>query len=310
MTEPSNGATLSGPILVTGAPGNMGTPLVEQLLGLGARVRVAARDVDAARVAFGETIEIVRFDFTDRSTFSAFDGVERMFLLRPPQIADVKGVIGPALDAAKARGVRHVVFLSIQGAERNRIVPHRRIEDHLRGSGLEWTFIRAAYFMQNLSTTHASDIRDRDEIYIPAGRGSRTAHVDVRDVAAVAAWALVESGHAGRAYTPTGPAALTYDECAAILSEVLGRPIRYADPTPWHYWRRMARRGMPAALIAVTLGIYTAARFGLADGLTDDVERVTGRVPIAFADFARDLHESWEPPRPARDSERPTTVDR
>jgi uncharacterized protein YbjT (DUF2867 family) len=281
------------PILVTGAPGNMGTPLVTELLGLGASVRVAAWDVGAARAAFPDAVEIVRFDFADPTTFGVFDGIERMFLLRPPQIADVKRVIGPALDAAKGHGVRHVVFLSIQGAERNRIVPHRKIEDHLRGSGLDWTFIRAAYFMQNLSTTHAPEIRSRDEIYIPAGRRSRTAHVDVRDVAAVAARALVEPGHAGRAYTPTGPEALTYDECAAILTEVLGRSIRYADPTPWHYWRRMARRGMPAAMIAVTLGIYTAARFGLAAGLTDDVERITGRTPIGFAQFAQDYRDAW-----------------
>ncbi len=296
MTDPNPQAALPNPILVTGAPGNMGTPLVEELLGLGARVRVAAWDADAARAAFGDRVEVVRFDFADPATFRAFDGVERMFLLRPPQIADVKHVIGPAIDAARARGVRHVVFLSIQGAERNRIVPHRKIEDHLRASGLDWTFIRAAYFMQNLSTTHAPDIRRRDEIYIPAGRRSRTAHVDVRDVAAVAARALVEPGHASQAYTPTGPATLTYDECAAILTDTLGRPIRYADPTPWHYWRRMARRGMPAAMIAVTLGIYTAARFGLAASLTDDVERITGRAPIDFATFARDYRETWAGP--------------
>ena len=281
------------PILVTGAPGNMGTPLVGELLDLGASVRVAAWDVDAARQAFGDRVAVVRFDFADPSTFRAFDGVERMFLLRPPQIADVKHVIGPALDAARDRGVRHVVFLSIQGAERNRIVPHRKIEDHLRASNLDWTFIRAAYFMQNLSTTHGPDIRRRNEIYIPAGRRSRTAHVDVRDVAAVAARALVEDGHAGHAYTPTGPAALTYDECAGVLSDVLDRPIRYADPTPWHYWRRMRHRGMPAGMIAVTIGVYTAARFGLAAGLTDDVKRVTGRPPIDFAAFARDHRDAW-----------------
>lgn len=281
------------PILVTGATGNMGTPLVSRLLELGASVRVAVRDVEAARLAFGERVEVVRFDFADPTTFGAFDGVARMFLLRPPQIADVKHVIGPALDAARDRGVGHVVFLSIQGAERNRLVPHRKIEDHLRASRLEWTFIRAAYFMQNLSTTHAPDIRHRNEIYIPAGRGSRTAHVDVRDVAAVAARALVDDGHAGRAYTPTGPVALTYGECATILTSELGRPICYADPTPWHYWRRMRRRGMPTTMIAVTLGLYTAARFGLAAGLTDDVERITGRPPTDFSTFAHDHRAAW-----------------
>jgi uncharacterized protein YbjT (DUF2867 family) len=289
---------LTAPVLVTGAPGNVGTPLVAELLGLGVPVRVAAWDVAVARGAFGDSVEVVPFDFTRPATFGpAFDGAGRMFLLRPPQIADVDGVIVPALRAAEDAGVRHVTFLSIQGAEKNRIVPHRKIEDRLRASGMAWTFIRAAYFMQNLSTTHAPEIRELDEIWVPAGRGSRTAHVDARDVAAIAARALVEDGHEGHAYTPTGPAALTYDEIAAMLTEELGRPIRYADPNLLAYWRRMRRRGMPRAMVGVTLGIYMAARFGLAAGLTDDVERITGRPPIPMREFVHDARDAWAPDR-------------
>lgn len=290
---------MTSPILVTGAPGNVGTPLVHELLLLGAPVRVAAWDVAAARTAFGDGVEIVRFDFADPATFGAFDGVERMFLLRPPAIADVEGVIVPALRAATERGVRHVVFLSIQGAERNRIVPHRKIEDRLRASGLAWTFVRAAYFMQNMSTTHAPEIRALDEIWVPAGRGSRTAHVDARDVAAVAARALVEDGHEGKAYTPTGPAALTYDEIATILTAELGRPIRFANPGILAFWHRLRRRGMPRAMVGVMLGIYTAARMGLAAGITDDVERITGRPPIAFPAFAHYSRDAWAQSRGA-----------
>ncbi len=287
---------MTAPILVTGAPGNVGTPLVQELLGLGAAVRVAAWDPDLARRDLGGAVEVVPFDFTRAETFGpAFAGVERMFLLRPPQIADVDGVIVPALRAARDAGVQHVVFLSIQGAQKNRVVPHRKIEDRLRTSGMAWTFVRAAYFMQNLSTTHAPEVRELDEIWVPAGRRSRTAHVDARDVAAVAARALVEDGHAGRAYTPTGPAALTYDEIAAMLSDELGRPIRYADPNLVAYWRRMRRRGMPRAMVGVTVGIYMAARFGLADSLTDEVEQVTGRPPIQFRQFVHDAREAWLP---------------
>jgi uncharacterized protein YbjT (DUF2867 family) len=153
--------------------------------------------------------------------------------------------------------------------------------------------------MQNLSTTHAREILETGEIWIPAGRGSRTAHVDARDVAAVAAHALVDDGHAGHAYTPTGPAALTYDEVAAVLAAELGRPIRYANPGPLAYWRRMRAGGMPRAMIGVTLGIYTAARLGLAAGLTDDVERIVGRPPIPFERFAHDARPAWEAPAPA-----------
>ena len=288
---------MTAPVLVTGAPGNVGTPLVAELLRLGAPVRVAARNAAAARAALGDAVDLSPLDFERPDTFgTAFAGVERMFLLRPPQIADVDGVIAPALRAAEAAGVRHVVFLSIQGAEKNRIVPHRKVEERLRASGMAWTFVRAAYFMQNLSTTHAPEIRELDEIWVPAGRSSRTAHVDARDVATVAARALVEDGHGGRAYTPTGPAALTYDEIAALLTAEVGRPIRYADPGLLAYWRRMRRRGMPRAMVGVTLGIYTAARMGLAAGLTDDVERITGRTPIPMAQFVHDARGAWERP--------------
>ena len=289
---------MTAPILVTGAPGNVGTPLVRELLRLGAQVRVAARDVAAARTAFGDAVEVAPFDFADPATFGALDGATRMFLLRPPAIADVDGVIVPALRAAAERGVGHVVFLSIQGAERNRLVPHRKIEERLRVSGMAWTFVRAAYFMQNLATTHAPEIRELDEIWVPAGRRSRTAHVDARDVAAVAARALTEDGHGGRAYTPTGPVALTYDEIAAILTAELGRPIRYADPGLVAFWRRLRGRGTPRAMVGVMVGIYTAARFGLAAGITDDVTRVTGRPPIAFPAFAHDFRDAWGPAGP------------
>ena len=283
------------PVLVTGAPGNVGTPLVDQLLSAGVPVRVAARSLESAARFAGAGAEVVRFDMTDPTTFGVFEGVRRMFLLRPPAIADVDGVIGPVIDAARSRGVEHIVFLSIQGAERNRLVPHRAIEDYLRRHGPAWTFIRASYFMQNLATTHLADIVERDEIFIPAGRHSRTAHVDARDVAAVAAMALREDGHEGQAYTPTGPRAMTYDECAAIMTGVLGRSIRYVDPAPWTYWRRMSARGMPIGMRAVTLGIYTAARFGMAATLTSDVLTLTGRPPIDFADFAAAYRDVWEP---------------
>ena len=287
---------MTAPVLVTGAPGNVGTPLVEELLRLGARVRVAAWDVAAARTAFGDAVEVVHFDFERPETFGpAFATIERMFLLRPPQIADVDGVIVPALQSAAGAGVRHVVFLSIQGADKNRLVPHRKIEDRLRTSGMAWTFVRAAYFMQNLSTTHAPEVRELDEIWVPAGRTSRTAHVDARDVAAIAARALVEDGHEGKAYTPTGPAALTYDEIAAMLTGELGRPIRYADPGPLAFWRRMRRRGMPRGMVGVMLGIYSAARFGMAAGLSDDVARLTGRPPIAMEQFVHDSCNAWQP---------------
>ncbi|MEH0821934.1 MULTISPECIES: NmrA family NAD(P)-binding protein [unclassified Micromonospora] len=278
-------------VLVTGATGRAGRHVARMLHDSGHRVRAAVPD----RTSTGPWDETVAFSFTDPGTWdAAFAGVDRMFLMRPPQIGNVKRDMLPALERARQLGVRRMVLLSLQGAERNPVVPHHTLEKWLRASGLEWTFVRAAFFMQNLSTTHAVDIRDRDEIVLPAGRG-RTAFVDVRDVAAVAALALAEEGHAGRAYTPTGSRALSYAEAAETLSAELGRPIRYVPAGPVRYWRSARRQGMPAAMTLVTLALYTTCRLGLAAGLTTDVPDLLGRPPIDFARFAHDERAAWVP---------------
>lgn len=292
---------MSTPILVIGATGNVGAPLLDALIAAGAPVRAAAGSAaDLARLRDEATsarppIDPVLLDFTDPATWSrAYEGVERMFLLRPPHLGRPKTQMLPSLEAAKAAGVRHMVLLSLQGAEHNKFVPHAALEAWLRGSGLTWTFVRASFFMQNLTGTHLSDIRDRDEIVVPAGHGA-TSFVDAADVAAVAAAALLDPDHhRNRAWTPTGPRALTYAEVAQTLSSTLGRPIRYADPGVLRYARHARHTlGMPWGMVAVTTAIYTIARLGRADALTDDVARVTGRGPVSFETFASAHAEYW-----------------
>lgn len=286
------------PIVVTTPTGNVGSSVVEELLAAGAPVRAALRPGQRVTVPTGtasELVEEVRFDFTDATTWRpAFEGATTLFLVRPPALSNVKRDLLPSVAAARDAGIRHVVFLSLQGAEKNSFVPHHDVEAWLKESGMSWTFVRASFFMQNMSTTHVADIRDRDEIAVPAGRG-RTAFVDAKDVAAVAAVALREpENHRNVSWTPTGPEALTYEEVAVILSDVLGRPIRYTKPGLTRYVAHARRDlGMAWAFAFVTGAIYTAARLGQADGLTDDVRRVTGRDPIPLRDFAEREKAVW-----------------
>lgn len=252
------------PVLVTGATGNVGRPVVLGLLAAGRRVRAAVRD--PAGVSGDPELagaQAVAFDFTDPLTWAAaFVGVRVMFLVRPPQLSNWQRDLLPSLQAARRAGVRHVVFLSVQGAEKSKVVPHAGVEKWLRtagaaesttpGSGMDWTFLRPSFFMQNLSTTHRCDIRDRDEVFVPAGRG-RTAFVDASDIAAVAVEVLTHpADHVGRAWTLTGSVALTYDEVATALTRELGRPIRYRRPGVFRYARH-ARRAldMPWAMVLV-----------------------------------------------------------
>lgn len=304
---------MTEPVLVTGATGTVGRVVVRALLDDGMRVRAAAGHPDRVADLFGDEVEAVGLDFTDPATWSAFTGVERMFLLRPPQLGRPKTQMLPALEYARTVGVRQVVFLSLQGADHITVVPHAVIEAWLRASGLDWTFVRASFFMQNMTTTHLADIRDRDEIVVPAGRGS-TAFVDAVDVGQVAAAALVDpQRHRNRAWTPTGPSALTYTEVARILTRVLGRTIRYPRPGVIRYAVHAHRAlGMPWGKIVVTTAIYTLARFGRAADLTTDVQAVLGRPPTGFGDFAGREHAAFtpDPTSPAAATPTRTAVDR
>lgn len=288
-------------ILVTGAGGNVGSVVARLLAEAGAAPRLAVRPggstAGAGPAGAGPAGDAVPFDFTDPGTWGrALAGAESLFLVRPPALGNVTRDLLPALAAARDAGVGHVVFLSLQGAERNRVVPHATVEAWLRSSGMAWTFVRPSFFHQNLSTTHAADIRDRGALMVPAGRG-RTAFVDVHDVGAVAAAALLRPAeHRYRAWTVTGPRALTYDEVADVLTRELGRRIVYERPGVLAYARHARRRlGMSAGMALVTSAIYTTARLGMAGGLTDDVRTVLGRDPIDLADFARRERAVWLP---------------
>jgi len=281
-----------GEILVTGASGNVGREVVRRLRDRGVRVRAAVR-VPATFDRAAEGVSVVPFDFRRAETHApALAEIEAVFLVRPPDLADTRRSFDPFIRAAEETGVRRVVFLSLQGAERIGVVPHRRIERSLARSRLIWTFLRAGFFMQNLSTVHREEIRDRDEIAVPAGRGT-TSFVDVRDLAAVAAEALTEPGHERRAYELTGGEALDYFEVAEILSDVLGRRITYSNPSIRRFVAEMRRRGASPGFTLVTAAIYTTARLGLAGRVSPDVEHLLGRPPTTLRRFAEEHAAVW-----------------
>lgn len=281
-------------ILVTGAPGNVGTAVVEGLQAAGVPFRVAAWDAERAKAALGNDLDIVQFDFLDPATYAAaLDGIERLFLIRPPQLANVQQEIAPAVYAAIGAGVQQIVFLSLQGVENNRIVPHYKIEQLILDTGLSYTFLRASFFMQNLSTTHRAEIRDDHEIRVPVGK-ARTSFIDARDIAAVAVRALTEDDHKNKAYTLTGSEALDYYTVAETLSDVLHQPVHYTNPSiPRFFWQQIRKGGQFGYALVVT-GLYTITRFGNAAQVSPDVERILGRQPISLRRFAEDYQECWQ----------------
>ena len=278
---------------ITGATGTAGGHLTRLFQEAGLPARAGVRNPKAARSRQTGSIEHVSFDFQRPETFArAFADGRSLFLVRPPAMANVRRDLFPAIEAAERAGVEHVVFLSLQGAENNPFVPHRTVEKRLLASDMAYTFLRPSFFMQNLSTTHREDLRVRDELFVPAGRG-KTAFIDARDVAAVAFRALTQRGHENQAYTLTGREALDYYEVAAIFSEVLRRPIRYANPSLLAFAVRMWKRGKPPGFTLVLCALYTVSRLGLAGQITDETERLLGRLPLTMRTFVRDHRNCW-----------------
>ena len=284
---------MSSPILVIGALGNVGTEVVRQILARGGKVRAADMDVNKLRERFGEAVEAVRFDFTDPSTFDeTFKGVKRMFYMRPPHITNIQRDMAPSMDFAKRAGVTHVVFLSLIGIENTTYVPHYKVETYLKAINMQTTFLRCSFFMQNLNTTHRREIKERNEIFVPVGK-AKTAFIDARDIGAVAAVTLLEDGHAGMNYDLTGSQRLDYWEVASIMSEILGRRITYRNPNPLHFLIETMRRGTPFMFALVMTGLYTSTRFGMAEPITDEVERLSGHKPITFKQYVMEYRDTW-----------------
>ena len=300
-------------VLVTGATGNVGKAVMRQLLEAESPVRAGVTNLERAQAdlepEFGThlgtgLLELVRLKFGDLSSYAAaFAGVSACFLMRPPAVSDTKRLILPAIDVGVALGVRRWAFLSLQGAQSNPVVPHRAVEKHLEGLGvagqISYTFLRASFFMQNLSTTHREDIARLGDIFIPAGNG-KTAFIDVRDIAAVAVKALTSSdadverlGLHNAGVELTSAEALTYTEVAAIMTRVLGRTITYSNPSPIAFGLHLKTQGMPLAQILVMEALYAIAKFGLAGKLTGEVQRILGRAPISVNQFVRDEAAAW-----------------
>lgn len=285
-----------GKLLITGATGNVGAEVVKLLIKNRHSVRAAGTNMAAITKQFGAAVEAVVLDFGKPETFApAFAGVERMFLMRPPAISNVKQTIIPAIDAAQQAGVQQIVFLSLIGAEQNRFVPHYPIEQHLLTTGLDYTFLRASFFMQNLNTTQRREIQEEQELWVPAGKG-KTSFIDVRDIAAVAVLALTENGHTNQAYALTGSEALDYSAVAKLFSAILGRTITYRNPSLLRFVWRQRSRGVPWTFIAVMAGIYTTVRLGWAGRISPETGSLLGRTPITLRQYIEDYSACWSPP--------------
>jgi uncharacterized protein YbjT (DUF2867 family) len=276
-------------ILITGATGNVGRPLVGLFAGAGVPVRAFVRDPERARGVLGCGVELVEGDFAEPATLEeALGGVDRMFLLSGnPQHE------GNAIDAAMRSGVERVVKQSALAAGLEPPPFHRGIEEKLELSGLGYTHLRPTAFMQTLAGYLPLLIDAEGVLCLPAGEG-RIAWVDARDIAAVAFHALTGEGHEGRAYPITGPESLSMSEVAERLSAATGRRLRYENAPPEEAREIMVERGLPPQMADFLISFYNTVRRGETDFVTGIVPQVTGEPGRTFEDHAREQASAFE----------------
>ncbi len=271
--------------LITGATGNVGRYVVSGLKDMHVYAGVSSGK-SAERLP--EHTDYRVLDFSDEKTWqNALKDIDALFLMRPPHISNIKRDMLPFLQAVKDSEVKHVVFLSLAGAEKNKVVPHHKIEKYILELGITYTFLRPTFFMQNLSTTHLQEINEKNEIIVPAGNG-KTNFIDVRDIAATVCETLGKEEHYNQAYTITGKESYTYNEIAEIMSEELKRKIVYKNPSVIRFYKEMRKKGYQRKFILVMIGIYYTTKFGLADIRTNELQQIIKRKPIGFRQFVKD----------------------
>jgi uncharacterized protein YbjT (DUF2867 family) len=272
---------MTGKILVLGATGNVGTPLVSQLVAAGEQVKAASRRATPVAGA-----EAVRFDYTDPSTFNkAFEGVDRAYVMLPAGYVNVTDLLKPVIQAAAERSVK-VVMQSAIGVDADDSIPYRQVELFLERSGTPYVILRPNWFSDNFHTYWLAGIK-LGVIAVPAGDG-KSSFIDVRDIAASAAAALTTTRFDGKAFNLTGPEALGYGEAAAILSAVTGREITYTAVDDATFIGLLTDAGVPHDYANFLASIYYPVREGWTAIVTADVETLTGRAPRSLQAYAND----------------------
>jgi uncharacterized protein YbjT (DUF2867 family) len=279
-------------ILITGASGNVGQAIIRHFLPQsGNTLYKASREKKAS----GANSSVLYFDFDQlEESFISLKRIDILFLLRPPEISNVKKYFKPLIDACTKTSVTHIVFLSVQGADTATYIPHARIEKMIRESGIAYTFIRPAYFMQNLSTTLQGDIRDRNMIFLPAGR-AKFNWIDVEDIGLAIARILENPGlHTNKIYTLTGNENLSFEQTATFLTEVLHRKITYISPNLINFYFSKKREGIPSAFIMVMILLHFLPRFQQQPDIHPDFMQLTGQEPNTLKNFIETNQNMWQ----------------
>ncbi len=286
--------TMSERILVTGATAPVGREVVRLLLEAGADVKAGTRRPGHAVGVIDPAAEVVELDYGQPVTFDgAVEWADRLFLQPPAFDPDAYQTLAPLLDWAVQAGVGHVVSVSAMGMEVRDDLPLRRLERHIESLGVDFTFLRPNFYMQTLGEGFLGErIRRTGRFSLPVEE-ARVSVVDGRDVAAVAAAALTSSEHFRKAYTLTGPEALTHEQIAGIIEGASERDVDFEPCSDEEMLGWLIGSGWDPSVAGVVIALYQSVRGGVREAVTADVLSILGHSARTFEQFAEEHEDLW-----------------
>jgi NAD(P)H dehydrogenase (quinone) len=268
-------------LALTGSTGRLGGRVARRLAAAGVAQRLVVRDPSRAPELPHAAVTIATYG-DQPACLAALSGVDLLFMVsgaeEPDRVAHHKAFV----DAAAEVGVRHIVYTSFSGAAPNATFTlgrdHWATEEHIRASGMAYTFLRDNIYLDFFPFF----VGDDDVIRGPAGDG-RTAAVAQDDIADAAAVVLTDPDtHAGQAYEMTGGTAISMAEAAAAIAAATGRPVRYHEETVEEAYASRARYGAQRWQLDAWVSTYTAMAAGDLAHVSDDVRRLTGHRPLTM----------------------------
>jgi steroid delta-isomerase-like uncharacterized protein len=270
--EANNDQASGGITLVVGGTGKTGRRVAERLQARGVETRIASRSSNPS------------FDWNDPGTWNTvLEGVTAAYITYAPDLAipGATDLIRRFVDEAVAQGVKRLVLLSGRGEEEA-----QACERIIQQAGVEWTVVRASWFMQNFSEGEFLGMVMGGAITLPAADVPEP-FIDVNDIADVAVAALTEEGHAGEIYEVTGPRTLTFTELAREISQAAGREVQFVQITKEAFAQAIAESGTPDDIAWLLNYLFETVLDGRNACVCDGVQRALGREPADFADYAR-----------------------
>lgn len=289
-------------ILIIGATGNIGESLIKFLFANldnstnkeSFKIVAAVRNINKAQNKFKNfpNIEYQIFDFDYPDTFEAsLEKIDIIFLVRPPHISDIEKYFAPFFDKVKQKKINKIVFLSVQGVESSKVIPHNKIEGLIKKHDFQYIFLRPSYFMQNLSTTLYKDIKEKRQIILPAGKACFN-WIDVDNIGEFASEMLIKfSEYKNNAYEITGYETKNFDSVVNLINSTIKderfKPIKYTSPNPFSFYRLKKKEGMKSGMIIVMIVLHFLPRFQKLPNISDNYEKIIGKKPTTLLEFIK-----------------------